>query len=100
MLVLILKSAHAQALPQSRTSVRAAYFGGTKPIVIRQNEAKRTYAYSVQAEGQPEVVRNHCPCDFPVSGLLFTGALQLQRVAHNRAVEPQITSSVLSSVSP
>src|SRR6516165_3625869 len=28
------------------------------------------------------------------------GALQLQRVARDRAVEPQITSSVLSSVSP
>jgi hypothetical protein len=38
------------------------------------------------------------PCLFPACYL--QGTPQLQRVASNRAVEPQITSSVLSSVSP
>ena len=49
---------------------------------------------------QPTAVRNDRWFALPVSGLLFTGNAATSACLAVSVVEPQITSSVLSSVSP
>src|SRR5262249_25289917 len=62
----ILRSAHAQALPQSRTCVRAS----RRALgALWRNEAKRQRRANNQTAG----VESDHSCASPVSGLLFTG---------------------------
>src|SRR5262249_11512838 len=101
LLVLILRSAHAQALPQSRTRVRAsrrmrtatgwlrdawqrsyAVAAFVHPFALRCSSASgrgRAAHFgkpsgSAGAKNQPAAVGNDRQLGFPVSGLFFTGS--------------------------
>src|SRR5215471_20167704 len=111
MLVLILRSAHAQALPQSRTRVRASRRMRTATAWPSCFETHRSalglwkrlrsrlaaMLLSMRAN-QLAAVGNDRWFALPVSGLLFTGNAAPSACLAVSAVEPQITSSVLSSV--